>query len=122
MHAIIESGAKQYKVKKNDVIDVELLETTKTGAVTFKNVLLVHDGKKVHVGQPVVKGYSVKGKLEAEEPVKGPKVISHKFKRRKDSSRTVGHRQKYHRVKITSIAKAASAKPKVEKEKAADES
>lgn len=102
MYAIIQTGGKQYRVSKDDVIDVELLgEETK---VSFKEVMLVHDGKKVEVGAPHVKGCVVNA--EVLDEVKGPKVIAFKYKKRKSSSTKIGHRQKYSRVKITEIKKA----------------
>ncbi|MCH9614762.1 MAG: 50S ribosomal protein L21 [Chlamydiia bacterium] len=109
MEAIIETGNQQFRVKKGDVIDIELIEAGKSGSVDFKNVLLINDGKAIQVGAPHVSGYAVKGKLVEE--VAGPKVVNFKYKRRKNYRRTVGHRQKYSRVKITSISK-----PKAKKE------
>jgi len=101
MYAIIETGGKQYRVEKDDVIDVELLESEKGQSVEFTNVLFFNDGKNVKVGSPYVAKALVKGQLLMES--KGPKVISFKYKQRKGVRRKVGHRQKYHRVKITEI-------------------
>ena len=101
MYAIIETGGKQYRVEKDDVIDVELLESEKGQAVEFKNVLFFNDGKHAKVGSPYVAKATVKGELLMES--KGPKVISFKYKQRKGGRRKVGHRQKYSRVKITEI-------------------
>jgi len=101
MYAIIETGSKQYPVKKGDVIDVELLDTEEGKPVEFTNVLFVNDGKAAKVGAPYVNKSVVKGELLID--AKGPKVISFKYKQRKGIRRKVGHRQKYHRVKITEI-------------------
>ncbi len=101
MYAIIETGGKQYRVEKNDIIDVERLESDKGQAVEFKNVLFFNDGKNIKVGSPYVAKAVVKGELVADS--KGPKVISFKYKQRKGVRRKVGHRQKYHRIKITEI-------------------
>jgi large subunit ribosomal protein L21 len=98
-YAIIETGGKQYRVEEQDEIDVELLETD--GTVKF-NVLLVHDGKEPKVGLPHLDNYVVTGEVIGQ--TKGPKVIAFKYKQRKNYRRTVGHRQKYSRVKITKIA------------------
>jgi large subunit ribosomal protein L21 len=100
MYAIIETGGKQYRVEKDETIDVELLDSEGT-AVEFKNVLFLSDGKQIKVGAPYVAKSSVKGELIGE--VKGEKVISFKYKKRKGIRRKVGHRQAYHRVKITEI-------------------
>ena len=100
MYAIIETGGKQYRVEKGDVIEVELLGIDK-GAVEFKEVLFVNDGKVTMIGAPHVDKCLVKG--EVLEEIKGPKVISFKYKKRKSYHRKVGHRQKYAKVKITEI-------------------
>jgi len=101
MYAIIKTGGKQYRVKEGDILNVELLGSDRS-AVTFDNVLLVHDGKTPHVGLPTVPKCVVHAELIGE--TKGPKVIAYKFKPCKNSRRTVGHRQRYSRVKITKIA------------------
>ena len=100
MYAIIETGGKQYRVEKGDVIEVELLGTDK-GAVEFKEVLFVNDGKVTMIGTPHVAKCLVKGEVLGE--IKGPKVVSFKYKKRKSYHRKVGHRQKYAKVKITEI-------------------
>lgn len=102
MYAIIENGGKQYRVEKNDVIDVELLAELEEGKeVAFNNVLFLHDGSVPKIGTPYISKSIVKGELLGV--VKGPKVIAFKYKQRKGVRRKVGHRQKYCRVKITEI-------------------
>lgn len=101
MYAIIESGSKQHRVEKGDCIDIELLDAEVNQSVDFEKVLIVSDGKTVDVGQPYSK-YLVQG-IVIEQELKGPKVVSYKFKRRKNYHRKKGHRQKYSRVKITEI-------------------
>lgn len=102
MYAIIQTGGKQYRVKRGDVIDVELLSQEGDAPVEFREVLFVGDSNEAKVGSPLVNGFVVKGELVSE--VKGPKVIAFKYKRRKMCRRKVGHRQRYSRVKITEIA------------------
>ena len=99
MYAIIETGGNQYRVQKGDIIDVELLGSDQ--AVTFNNVLLYSDGSQPKVGAPFVPNCAVHAELLGE--AKGPKVIAYKYKRRKNYRRTVGHRQRYSRLKITNI-------------------
>mgnify|MGYP006437380741 CR=1 FL=1 len=103
MYAIIQNGGKQYNVKKDSIIDIEKLPVDIDSDVEFSEVLFLHDGENPHVGAPFLSNCVVKGIMLDE--IKGPKVISFKFKRRKSSSRKVGHRQKYSRVKITDIVK-----------------
>lgn len=102
MYAIIETGGKQYRVSEGDEIDVELLHTDK--AVKFEKVLFVSDGTTPKIGNPYVEKVAVHAELI--DTVKGPKVTAFKYKRCKNYRRTVGHRQKYSRVKIVKIAAA----------------
>jgi len=103
MYAIIQTGGKQYRVEKGDVIEVELLGQDQ-GAVEFKEVLFYSNGTAMQIGTPHLDKCLVKGEVLGE--TKGPKVVAFKYKRRKSYRRKVGHRQKYSRVKITDIVAA----------------
>ena len=103
MYAVIETGGKQYRVSKGDVIEVErapLSGKTKK-AIQFDRVLLVSGDKGVRVGDPVIGGAKVTGKLLAE--VRAPKILVFKKKRRKGYKRLRGHRQEMLRVQIQKI-------------------
>ncbi|ADI38996.1 50S ribosomal protein L21 [Waddlia chondrophila 2032/99] len=113
MYAIIKSGGKQYRVAKDDVIDVELLHVDQGSAVEFSEVLFVNDGTEALIGEPVVAGYLVKGEVVGTSA--GPKVSSLKYRPRGHTQKHWGHRQHYTRVKITDIASSG----KVEEKKAA---
>lgn len=104
MYAIIETGGKQYRVEKGDIIDVELLEAKEGDAVEFKNVLFINNGTAIKIGSPNVARSLVKGELIAH--VRGPKEFAFKYKKRKGLRRKIGHRQDYARVKITDIVAA----------------
>lgn len=101
-YAIIETGGKQYRVQEGDELDVELLGAE--NSFTFDKVLLVHDGNAPKLGLPYVQNCAVHAEIIGD--VKGPKVIAFKYKRCKNYRRTVGHRQKYSRVRIKEIASA----------------
>ena len=101
MYAIIETGGKQYRVEKDDIIDVELLDANAGEKVEFKNVLFVHGAGTTKIGNPNLAKSAVHGEYLQE--VKGPKEIAFKYKKRKPFRRKVGHRQRYTRVKITEI-------------------
>lgn len=101
MYAIIETGGKQYKVRKDTVIDVERLNSDAGKEVIFHNVLLVSKADEVQVGKPYVTGARVVA--EVVRNLKGPKTISFKFRRRKSSHTKVGHRQALSQVKIKEI-------------------
>ncbi len=100
MFAVIKTGGKQYRVAKDDVIVVEKLDAKAGGAVTFKDVLMVADGKAVKLGKDV-SGVTVTGKLV--ETKKGDKVTVFKKRRRNTYRRKIGHRQAESHVKITAI-------------------
>ncbi len=101
MFAVIRTGGKQYKVQEGDVIDVELFETEAGKTAVFDEVLMFANGDTVKVGKPTLSGATVSGEVIGE--IKDKKVIAFKYKRRKGYHRTVGHRQRKIRVKVSSI-------------------
>lgn len=107
MYAVIEQGGKQYKVSQGDVINIELAEAAPDAkTIELSNVLFVSDGQTIQVGAPYLDGAKVVAsfKVSAEEAVvKGPKLYPTHFRRRKNSSKRIGHRQKYMQVVIDSI-------------------
>ncbi|MEI8333109.1 MAG: 50S ribosomal protein L21 [Chloroflexota bacterium] len=48
-YAIFQTGGKQYRVEKDEVIDVELLDSEAGKTVVFKNVLFLNDGKDLRL-------------------------------------------------------------------------
>ena len=100
--AIIETGSKQYRVEPKQVIEVELLELPeKKKEVALEKVLLVGDGKGVHVGTPFLKGAKVICHHLGE--IRGRKVIVFKFKKRKSTKKKRGHRQDLTRLMVKEI-------------------
>ena len=69
--------------------------------IEFGKVLFYRDEETALVGQPVVEGAKVVGKIK--QVAAGPKLHPVSFRRRKDSQRRIGHRQKYLEVEITGI-------------------
>ena len=101
--AVIKSGGKQYKVAEGDVIEVEKLKIgEKDKKHTFEEILFLSDGKNVKVGDPLIKGAKVEAEI-LSPVVKGEKIRVTKYKPKKRYKRTVGHRQKSTKVKITKI-------------------
>lgn len=101
MHAIIETGGKQYKVTEGDTLFIEKLPVEAGEAVTFDKVLAVIDGDKITVGTPVVEGAKVDGSVVKNG--KGKKIIVFKYKPKKGYRRKQGHRQPYTKVQIEKI-------------------
>jgi len=100
-YAIIKTGGKQYKVSAGDVIEVEKLEVQPGTETSFSEVLFFANGGEIKSDAGALSGATVKA--EVLEQTKGDKVIAFKYRRRKGYHRTVGHRQKLTKVKITAI-------------------
>lgn len=103
MYAVIRDRNREFKVREGDVIQIDLSARQLGETIEFNEVLLYSGEDGVVVGQPVVQGAKVVG--EVLEQTKGKKVVSLKFRRRKNSRTKKGHRQAYSCVKITSIQK-----------------
>ena len=108
MYAIVKAGGKQYKVHPGDKIKVEKVLSAVGEEIVFDKVLLKADdeieGKDsvLVVGNPFVEGSFVKGKVI--EQSRGKKVKILKFRRRKHSMKSMGHRQPYSEIEIESIS------------------
>jgi large subunit ribosomal protein L21 len=126
MYAIVEIAGQQFKVAQDQKLFVHRLDAKEGAKVSFDNVLLLDDGKKVTVGAPAIKGASVEAKVTSH--LKGDKVIVFKKKRRKGYRVKNGHRQALTELIIEGITasgakkaapkKAAAAPVKEEKPKA----
>ncbi len=101
MYAVVQTGAKQYRVSQGDTVEVELLDADKGKEVTFDQVLLIADGDKVQVGTPTLKGAKVTA--EVLDHKRGPKLIAFKMRRREGWRRKVGHRQELTVVRVKAI-------------------
>jgi large subunit ribosomal protein L21 len=102
-YVIFKTGGKQYKVSTGDVLDVDLLELEVGKMATFSEVLFTSASNKMATeGAASVSGAKVTA--EVVEQRKAPKVIAFKYRRRKGYHRTVGHRRRLTRLKITGIA------------------
>ena len=101
MFAVFETGGKQYRVAKDDVIAVEKLAGEAGASVAFERVLMVGEGAAVKVGQPVLDGARVTARIV--EQTRADKIIVFKKKRRKNFRRKRGHRQHQTVLRITAI-------------------
>ena len=101
MHAIIETGGKQYKVTEGDTLYIEKLDVQDGDAVTFDKVLAVLDGDKATFGAPVVDGAKVNASVVKNG--KGKKIMIFKYNPKKGYRRRQGHRQPYTKVTIGKI-------------------
>lgn len=101
--AIIETGAKQFRVKVGDTIKIEKLSGDfKDGdKIIFEAVVALDDGKKIELGTPVLSDKKVEGKFIEEG--RGKKIRIQKFKSKSNYHKVQGHRQSYFKVEITKI-------------------
>ena len=113
MFAIIETGGKQYRVTKDDVISIEKIAGKPGDNVTLDQVLLLNDDKDINLGTPLLKGAKVSATIVNQ--AKADKVIVFKKKRRHNYRRLKGHRQELTYLKITDISTTSSSSSKSEK-------
>ena len=97
MYAVIETGGKQYKVEKGDVIAVERIDGDE---LVFTPVLLVNRGK-VRATAKELEGATVTARAIGE--AKGPKITGFTYKAKTNQHRRWGHRQRYTELEITDI-------------------
>ena len=103
MFAVIKTGGRQYRVVPDDVLEVGKI-AGEVGTIVQLGEVLVVGGDTPVLGTPTVAGASVAA--EVLQHKRGPKVISFKKRRRKNSRRKRGHRQDLVKVRITSIVGA----------------
>lgn len=104
MFAVIRTGGKQYKVKKDDKIEIEKLDVKEGDKIDFDEVLFVGGDKGAKLGSPLVQGAKVAATVVAQK--RAPKITVFKKKRRQNYRRKIGHRQQFTLVQITDIKAA----------------
>ena len=110
MNAIVKISGKQFKVAKDTKLFVNRIDAKEGSKVSFDDVLLIDNGSKVIVGNPIVKDASVEAKVIKH--LKDDKVIVFKKKRRKGYRVKNGHRQALTEIIIEKVTeKTAKAKP-----------
>lgn len=97
MFAIFETGSKQYKVQKGDVIYTEKLDAKEGDKITFDKVLMIDS----NIGAPLIKGANVICSVEKQGKQKKITIIKHK--RYSRYLKRQGHRQPYTKLTVISI-------------------
>lgn len=100
-YAVVETGGKQYRVRKGDVLEIERLDGEAGQKITLDRVLAISNGTDLTVGTPAVAGASVSGEILGQ--IRGDKVVNFKKKRRKGYHRKIGHRQNLTRLRVDAI-------------------
>lgn len=107
MYAVIEQGSKQYKVAQTDCIKIDTTNISPDAkTIELDKVLFVSDGENFKIGTPYLESAKVIASFKTtaqDAVVKGKKLYPMHFRRRKNSKRRIGHRQKYLQVVIDEI-------------------
>jgi large subunit ribosomal protein L21 len=111
--AIVESGGKQYRAIEGSTIDVDRLAHEVGKSFDFERVMLMGDGDDFMIGTPLVSGIIVSATVASH--IKGPKVISFKYRPKKRIRVKGGHRHQYTRLMIDFIGKPGEERKKAEK-------
>jgi large subunit ribosomal protein L21 len=102
MFAIVSIAGQQFKVTEGQQIFVHRLAANEGDSVSFDTVHLIDNNGSVRIGEPNIKGASVK--VSVITHLKGDKVVVFHKNRRKGYRKKNGHRQSFTQVKIDSIA------------------
>jgi large subunit ribosomal protein L21 len=103
MYAVVDDRNQQYRVSPGDRIKIHLRQDAEEGAtLTFDKVCAVGGEGEGRVGAPYVAGVSVTAKV-VRSLLKGPKVVTGKFRRCKNSRRRRGFRPQDTEVQIEAI-------------------
>ena len=101
-YAVIKTGGKQYKVKSGEIIKIEKLPDSKPESkIEFNEILAYGDDKFLEVGTPIIQGAKVEADLIKNS--KNRTILIFKKRRRHNSRRKNGHRQKYSMIRINKI-------------------
>lgn len=119
MFAVIKTGGRQYRVVPDDVLEIGKIDGD-VGSIVQLGEILMLGGETPVLGIPMVAGASVAA--EVLQHKRGPKVISFKKRRRKNSKRKRGYRDEITVLRITEIladGKTPTVGPRPKREKAA---
>ena len=109
MFAVIKTGGRQYRVLPDDVLEIGKIDGDVGSIVQLGSVLML-GGDAPQLGAPTVEGASIAAEVLAHK--RGPKVISFKKRRRKNSKRKRGYRDEITVLRVTEIL-ADGKKPSV---------
>ena len=101
MFVVIKNGGRQYKVQTGDIVKLDYLGQDKGKKISLKEVLACSVDNTDYIGSPFLNNVEVK--IEILENKKDKKVLVFKKRRRQNSRRLNGHRQRLSVVKINDI-------------------
>jgi large subunit ribosomal protein L21 len=91
MFAIIRTGGKQYRVAKDEKLNVATIEGKEGDSIKLEDVLFAEGGKSAVVTATIVKHFRT------------PKILIFKKKKRQNYRRKNGHRQDMTMIQITDV-------------------
>ena len=102
MYAIVKLGAAQYQVSEGEVVNVHRMDYEVGKSINLDQVVLFVDGDDIRIGKPYLKDVKIAAKIVGEQKEK--RVLTFKYRKRKDSSTQRGHRQILTALSITKIS------------------
>ncbi|MBG00910.1 MAG: 50S ribosomal protein L21 [Acidimicrobiaceae bacterium] len=101
MYAVVKTGGKQYRVEKDQVLQVETLGDV--GASVDLLPVMIVDGETVLATPSELKGAKVTAEIVGTG--RGKKINGFTYKNKSNQRRRWGHRQNYNEIRITGIKK-----------------
>ncbi len=116
MYAIVETGGKQFRVSKGDVIRVEKLAVAEGDSIALDQVMMLQSEAGTVIGNPYIDGASVNARVV--ENGKSKKVVIYKYKAKKNYRKKQGHRQPFTELEIVEISAAGAQRASEDKDQA----
>jgi large subunit ribosomal protein L21 len=107
-YAVVRINGHQYRVEEGQEIVVDKLEAKKSQEIEIPEVLLVVDGERLEIGQPLISQTKIKAKVL--ENLKGEKVRIAHFRAKSRYRKTRGFRALLTRIRIEKIETAKTPK------------
>lgn len=114
-YAVIETGGKQYKITKGQVLDVDSLNLEAGENINFDKVLLVVSDGAVEVGAPYLANAAVTAKVV--DSFKGDKIRVARFQAKSRYRRVTGFRPNLTKIEISDIQVGSNKQKETKKTK-----
>ncbi|CUX95776.1 50S ribosomal protein L21 [Candidatus Mikella endobia] len=101
MYAVFQTGGKQHRVIKNQIIKIEKLNISINNIIEFTKISMINDNNHLYVGHPFIENCKITAQIVAHKQSDKIKII--KFNRRKHFRKHMGHRQLFTSIKILDI-------------------
>jgi large subunit ribosomal protein L21 len=101
MYAIVQTGGKQYRVSPGDTVCIEKMPVDCGNTLELSEVLMIANEGDVAIGSPMLAGAKVICTVIEQDRAK--KVMSLRYKAKKNVRVKRGHRQYFTRIRVDSI-------------------